>query len=93
MGGDYKGKQIASYTFLVRDKDNKLFPDIQIHLFSDTVDEVLTTGEDGMASYYTEDPQNLNVEILNLPEGYTSNADEITVGLDSGLKMITIEKK
>ena len=93
MGGDYKGKQIASYTFLVRDKDNKLFPDIQIHLFSDTVDEVLTTGEDGMASYYTEDAQNLNVEILNLPEGYTSKADEITVGLDSGLKMITIEKK
>ena len=31
-----------------------------------------------MASYYTEDPQNLKVEILNLPAGYTSNADEIT---------------
>ena len=93
MGGDYKGKQIASYTFLVRDKDNKLFPDIQIHLFSDTVDEILTTGEDGMAAYFTEDAQNLNVEILNLPEGYTSNADGITVGLDSGLKMITIKKK
>jgi len=93
MGGDYKGKQIASYTFLVRDKDNNLYPDIQIHLFSDTVDEILTTGEDGMASYYTEDAQDLNVEILNLPEGYTSNADGITVGLDSGLKMITIKKK
>ena len=93
MGDDYKGKQIASYTFLVRDKDNNLFPDIQIHLFSDTVDEILTTGEDGMAAYFTEDAQNLNVEILNLPEGYTSNAGEITVGLDSGLKMITIVKK
>ena len=39
---------------------------------------ILTTDEDGMASYYTEDPQNLKVEILNLPAGYTSNADEIT---------------
>ena len=93
MGDDYKGKQIASYIFLVRDKGNKLYPGIQIHLSSDTVDEILTTGEDGMANYYTEDAHDLKVEILNLPEGYTSNIDEITVGLDSGAKMITIEKK
>ncbi len=93
MGDDYKGKQIASYAFLVRDKSNKLIPGIQIHLVSDTVDETLTTDEDGMATYYTEDARNLNVEILNLPEGYTSNAGEITVGLDSGVKLITIEKK
>ena len=93
MGDDYKGKQIASYIFLVRDKGNKLYPGIQIHLSSDTVDEILTTGEDGTANYYTEDAHDLKVEILNLPEGYTSNIDEITVGLDSGAKMITIEKK
>jgi thiol-disulfide isomerase/thioredoxin len=93
MGDDYKGKQIASYIFLVRDKGNKLYPGIQIHLSSDTVDQILTTGEDGTANYYTEDAHDLKVEILNLPEGYTSNIDEITVGLDSGAKMITIEKK
>jgi hypothetical protein len=45
-----------------------------------------------MANYYTEDAHDLKVEILNLPEGYTSNIDEITVGLDSGAKMITIER-
>jgi len=30
---------------------------------------------------------------LNLPDGYTSNADSITLGIESGTKMITIEKK
>lgn len=92
MGDDYTGKQIASYTFFVKGPDNQPASDIQIHLVSDTVDETLTTGEDGMASYYTENAQDLKVEILNLPEGCTSNADELTVGLDSGTKVISIKK-
>lgn len=92
MGDDYTGKQIASYTFLVKDQDNVLVPGTQIHLVSDKVDETLTTGEDGTASYYTEDAHDLKVEILNLPEGYTSNADEVKVGLDSGTKVISISK-
>lgn len=92
MGDDYTGKQIASYTFLVKSKDNQPMSGIQIHLSSDTVDETLTTDEDGLASYYTENAQELKVEILNLPEGYTSNADGLTVGLNSGVKIITIEK-
>ena len=92
MGDDYGGKQIASYTFYVIDKDKQLVPGMQIHLSSDTVDETLTTNESGSVSYYTENAQDLKVEILNLPEGYTSNADEIRVGLDSGPKMITIGK-
>ena len=92
MGDDYSGKQIASYTFYVVDKDKQLVPGMQIHLSSDTVDETLTTNESGSVSYYTENAQDLKVEILNLPEGYTSNADEIRVGLDSGPKMITIGK-
>ena len=92
MGDDYSGKQIASYTFYVMDDDKQMVPGMQIHLSSDTVDETLTTGEDGMASYFTEAAQDLKVEVLNLPEGYTSNADEIRVGMDSGVKVITIGK-
>ena len=78
--------------FYTMDKDKQLVPGMQIHLSSDTVDETLTTDESGKASYYTENAQELKVEILNLPEGYTSNADEVRVGLDSGIKVITIEK-
>ena len=92
MGDDYNGKQIASYIFYTMDKDKQLVPGMQIHLSSDTVDETLTTDESGKASYYTENAQELKVEILNLPEGYTSNADEVRVGLDSGIKVITIDK-
>ena len=92
MGDDYSGKQIASYTFYVMDDEKQMVPGMQIHLSSDTVDETLTTGEDGMASYFTEAAQDLKVEVLNLPEGYTSNADEIRVGMDSGVKVITIGK-
>ena len=92
MGDDYQGKQIALYNFTVVDKENGPAPNMQIHLYSDTVDETLTTDEKGMASYFTENAQDLKVEIVNLPDGYTSNADNLKVGLESGLKLITISK-
>ena len=93
MGDDYEGKQVALYNFYVLNKDKDRLSDIKIRLYNDTVDETITTGEDGLASYFTQDAQNLKIEILNLPDGYTSNADSITLGIESGTKMITIEKK
>ena len=93
MGDDYEGKQIARYIFAVVDKDKGSVPGAQIRLYSDTADETLTTDDNGSATYYTENAQELKVEILNLPEGYTSNADEITVGLESGFKLITMGKE
>ena len=93
MGDDYEGKQVALYNFYVVNKDKERLPGIEIRLYNDTVDETITTGEDGIASYFTQDAQDLKIEILNLPDGYTSNADSITLGIESGTKMITIEKK
>lgn len=93
MGDDYEGKQVALYNFYVTNKDKDLAPGIEIRLYNDTVDETITTGEDGLASYFTQDAQDLKIEILNLPEGCTSNADSIALGIESGTKMITIEKK
>ena len=93
MGDDYEGKQVALYNFYVTNKDKDRAPGIEIRLYNDTVDETITTGEDGLASYFTQDAQDLKIEILNLPDGYTSNADSITLGIESGTKMITIEKK
>ena len=93
MGDDYEGKQVALYNFYVTNKDKDRAPGIEIRLYNDTVDETITTGEDGLASYFTQDAQDLKIEILNLPDGYTSNADSIALGIESGTKMITIEKK
>lgn len=93
MGNDYEGKQVALYNFYVTNKDKDRAPGIEIRLYNDTVDETITTGEDGIASYFTQDAQDLKVEVVNLPEGYTSNADSITLGIESGTKMITIEKE
>ena len=93
MGDDYEGKQVALYNFYVVNKDKDRLPGIEIRLYNDTVDETITTGEDGIASYFTQDAQDLKIEILNLPDGYTSNADSITLGIESGTKMITLEKK
>ena len=93
MGDDYEGKQVALYNFYVVNKDKERLSDIKIRLYNDTVDETITTGEDGLASYFTQDAQDLKIEILNLPEGCTSNADSIALGIESGTKMITIEKK
>ena len=93
MGDDYEGKQVALYNFYVTKNDKDRVSGIEIRLYNDTVDETITTGEDGLASYFTQDAQDLKIEILNLPDGYTSNADSITLGIESGTKMITIEKK
>ena len=93
MGDDYEGKQVALYNFYISRKDNGPVSGIMIRLYNDTVDETITTGEDGIASYFTNEAQDLKVEVVNLPEGYTSNADSITLGIESGTKMITIEKK
>lgn len=93
MGDDYEGKQVALYNFYVTNADKERVSDIEIRLYNDTVDETITTGEDGIASYFTQDAQDLKIEVLNLPDGYTSNADSITLGIESGTKMITIEKK
>ena len=93
MGDDYEGKQVALYNFYVTNKDKDRVSGIEIRLYNDTVDETITTGEDGIASYFTQDAQDLKIEILNLPDGYTSNADSITLGIESGTKMITIEKE
>lgn len=93
MGDDYESKQVALYNFLVLNTDKERVSGIEIRLYNDTVDETITTGEDGIASYFTQDAQDLKIEILNLPDGYTSNADSITLGIESGTKMITIEKE
>ena len=93
MGDDYEGKQVALYNFYISRKDNGPVSGIMIRLYNDTVDETITTGEDGIASYFTKDAQDLKIEVVNLPDGYTSNADSITLGIESGTKMITIEKE
>ena len=93
MGDDYEGKQVALYNFLVLNTDKERVSGIEIRLYNDTVDETITTGEDGIASYFTKDAQDLKIEVVNLPDGYTSNADSITLGIESGTKMITIEKE
>ena len=93
MGDDYEGKQVALYTFIVANEDKGPASGVQIRLYNDTTDETVTTDDDGIASYFTEDAQDLSIELLNLPDGYTSNAGGIKVGLESGFKMITIQKK
>ena len=93
MGDDYESKQVALYNFLVLNTDKERVSGIEIRLYNDTVDETITTGEDGIASYFTKDAQDLKIEVVNLPDGYTSNADSITLGIESGTKMITIEKE
>ena len=93
MGDDYEGKQVALYTFIVANEDKGPASGVQIRLYNDTTDETVTTDDDGIASYFTEDAQDLSVELLNLPDGYTSNAGGFKVGLDSGVRMITIHKE
>ena len=93
MGDDYEGKQVALYTFIVAKEDKGPASGVQIRLYNDTTDETVTADDDGIASYFTEDAQDLSVELLGLPDGYTSNAGDIKLGLDSGVRMITIHKE
>ena len=93
MGDDYEGKQVALYTFIVANEDKGPASGVQIRLYNDTTDETVTADDDGIASYFTEDAQDLSVELLGLPDGYTSNAGDIKLGLDSGVRIQVIRRQ
>ena len=92
MGDNYVEKQVALYTFVVMTSDNKPCPGVQVNLTSDTVNETLTTNENSMATYFTENPQDFKVTLSGLPDGYVSEETEVTTGLDSGYKILYVTK-
>ena len=55
MGDDYEGKQVALYNFYVTNKDKDRVSGIEIRLYNDTVDETITTGEDGCSGSQDRD--------------------------------------
>ena len=92
MGDNYVEKQVALYTFVVMTSDNKPCPGVQVNLTSDTVNETLTTNENSMATYFTENPQDFKVTLSGLPDGYVSEETEVTTGLNSGYKILYVTK-
>ena len=92
MGDNYVEKQVALYTFVVMTSDNKPCPGVQVNLTSDTVNETLTTNENSMATYFTENPHDFKVTLSGLPDGYVSEETEVTTGLNSGYKILYVTK-
>ena len=89
---DYTENEVALYTFVVMTSDNKPCPGVQVNLTSDTVNETLTTNENSMATYFTENPQDFKVTLSGLPDGYVSEETEVTTGLNSGYKILYVTK-
>ena len=92
MGNDYTENEVALYTFVVMTSDNKPCPGVQVNLTSDTVNETLTTNENSMVTYFTENPQDFKVTLSGLPDGYVSEETEVTTGLNSGYKILYVTK-
>lgn len=73
IGDTYQEKQVALYTFTVSTKYGSPIANAQIHLHSASVDETLTTDSEGLAYYFTENPEELEVSIVSLPGSYTAD--------------------
>lgn len=89
MGDDYQEKHVALYTIMVGTKQGEIVPDAQLMLHSDTVEEILTTDENGIAYYYTENPEVIEIMIMSLPGNYTGE-DGVVAKTSGDLSQWTI---
>ena len=85
MGDSYTGKQLWIYTVFVADQELELVPDANVQFCTDTVCEVMNTGEAGFTFIVTEAPTEYHITIQSLPEGYSPYENEEAVtGAESG---------
>lgn len=82
MGDDYEQTKVALYSLIVLTKEGTLVPGAELALQSDSVEEVLTTNENGEAFYITQNPEAIDITVLSLPGNY--KAEEGTVATTSG---------
>lgn len=70
MGEDYQPRQLGYYTFMAAAGKNTI-PGVRFTVTSEKGEETCTTGENGKCDVFTDQPEDLKVKIIEVPEGYS----------------------
>ena len=85
MGDDYTGKQLWLYTIYIADQNMDLVPNANVQCCTDTMCQLLNTGDDGFVFVVAEEPVEYHIKLLSVPDGYTIYADnEVVTNPESG---------
>ena len=92
MGEDYQPRQLGYYTFMAFAGRNTV-PGVRFTVTSGKGEETFTTGEDGKCDVFTDQPEDLKVKIIEVPEGYSIDGDgEIMSGTGSTCIFLPVKK-
>ena len=86
MGENYQPRQLGYYTFIAT-------PGTRFTVTSTKGEETYTAGENGKCDVFTDQPEDLKVKIIEVPEGYSIDGDgEIMSGTGSTCIFLPIKK-
>lgn len=93
MGDDYREKLLGYYTFYAADKKG-VIPGVEFSVTSEAGTETYKTGESGMADVLTDNPGDIKVKVISVPEGYKIDDNgEISPGVISTLFKLPVSSK
>lgn len=93
MGDDYKETQIGYYTFYAADKKG-VIPGVEFSVTTESGTETYTIGESGRVNVLTENPGDVKVKVISVPDGYKINDNgEVSPGLVSTLVKLPVSKE
>ena len=93
MGDVYPGKQLWRYTILIEDQKMELVPNVNVQCCTDTMCQLLNTGDDGFVFVVAEEPVEYHFKLLSVPDGYTMSEDNEVVTNQSGRYLLKAYKQ
>ena len=92
LGDDYQERQLGYYTIYAY--DGEYIPGVEFTVTSESGTETYVTGEDGTVDIFTEKPQELKINVTNVPDGYQIDDNgEATTYLISGSTKLPVSKE
>lgn len=83
MGDNYEERQLGYYTFYAT-AGKKVVPGVEFTVTSESGTETYKTGEDGRCDVFTDKPEDLKVQVISVPDGFSiDGSGEIMSGIGS----------
>lgn len=83
MGDNYEERQLGYYTFYAT-AGKSVVPGVEFTVTSEAGTQTYTTGEDGRCDVFTDKPEDLQVKVVSVPDGYSiDGSGELMSGIGS----------
>ena len=93
MGDTYQPRQLGYYTFMAA-AGRDAVPGVTFTVTSGKGEETFTTGENGKCEVFTDQPEDLKVKVIRVPEGYSIDGEgELMSGTGCTCIFLPVRKK